>query len=135
MSPIINSFLRPMGRPTWYNQDGAIRTGVAIYRDSLRPDAFRAWSLQVFIWPAGLRLVRVLIWLDHMGLRVATLVNLSFIGGDLGWTSGRPVDGPLGPTRVVPEGIRRFAPGQPSLIPFYIPRGAEWEQVWTGAEG
>ena len=26
MSPIINSFLRPMGEPTWYNQDGAVRT-------------------------------------------------------------------------------------------------------------
>ena len=26
MSPIIKSFLRPMGEPTWYNQDGAIRT-------------------------------------------------------------------------------------------------------------
>ena len=26
--------------------------------------------------------VRVLIWLDHMGLRVATLVNLSFLGMD-----------------------------------------------------
>ena len=25
MSPIINSFLRPMAEPTWYNQDGAIR--------------------------------------------------------------------------------------------------------------
>ena len=28
--------------------------------------------------------LRVLIWFDHMGLRVATLVNLSFVGGDLG---------------------------------------------------
>ena len=26
--------------------------------------------------------LRVLIWFDHMGLRVATLVNLSFLGGD-----------------------------------------------------
>ena len=26
MSPIINSFLRMTGEPTWYNQDGAIRT-------------------------------------------------------------------------------------------------------------
>ena len=32
MSPIINSFLRPMGTPTWYNQDGAIRTLVAIFQ-------------------------------------------------------------------------------------------------------
>ena len=46
MSPIINSFLRPMGEPTWYNQDGAIRTLVAIVQDlTSSPDAFRAWSL------------------------------------------------------------------------------------------
>ena len=30
MSPIIKSFLRPMGDPTWYNQDGAIRTLIAV---------------------------------------------------------------------------------------------------------
>ena len=51
MSPIINSFLRPMGEPTWYNQDGAIRTIIAIVQDlRLTPEAFRKWSLQVFIW-------------------------------------------------------------------------------------
>ena len=39
-----------MGEPTWYNQDGAIRTVLAIFHDAtLGPDAFRAWSLQVFI--------------------------------------------------------------------------------------
>ena len=27
-----------------------------------------------------------------------------------------------------------LAPGRPCLIPFYIPRGAEWDQAWTGAE-
>ena len=36
MSPIIKSFLRPMGEPTWYNQDGAIRTVSAIVQD-VRP--------------------------------------------------------------------------------------------------
>ena len=47
MSPIIKSFLRPMGDPTWYNQDGAIRTLLAIYQDAtLSPDAFRAWSFR-----------------------------------------------------------------------------------------
>ena len=54
MSPIINSFLRPMGEPTWYNQDGAIRTVMAIFHSATTsPEAFRAWSLQVFIscWP------------------------------------------------------------------------------------
>ncbi len=30
MAPVINSFLRQSPDPTWYNQDGAIRTGVAI---------------------------------------------------------------------------------------------------------
>ena len=54
MSPIINSFLRPMGEPTWYNQDGAVRTVIATFRiATLSPEPFRAWSLQVFIacWP------------------------------------------------------------------------------------
>src|SRR5256885_10425807 len=83
MSPIINSFLRPMGEPTWYNQDGAVRTAVAIVQDArLTPEAFRAWSLQVFTYLLAFDSVRILIWLDHMGLRVATLVNLSFLGVD-----------------------------------------------------
>src|SRR5262249_24234118 len=83
MSPIIKSFLRPTGEPTWYNQDGAIRTFIAIVQDvRLSPEAFRAWSLQVFIWLLAYDAVRILIWLDHMGLRVATLVNLSFLGMD-----------------------------------------------------
>ena len=37
-------------------------------------------------------------------------------------------------TRVMPEGIRRFATWAPLLIPFYIPRGVEWDQAWNGAE-
>ena len=83
MSPIINSFLRPMGTPTWYNQDGAIRTVLAISGTRrVSPDAFRAWSLQVFIYLLAYDAVRILIGLDHMGLRVATLVNLSFLGMD-----------------------------------------------------
>ncbi|MBK8652261.1 MAG: hypothetical protein IPN23_11230 [Elusimicrobia bacterium] len=40
----------------------------------------QAWSLGVFVTLLASDWVRVLIWLDHMGLRVATLVNLSFIG-------------------------------------------------------
>ena len=48
----------------------------------MTPDAFRAWSLQVFIALLAYDAVRILIWLDHMGLRVATLVNLSFLGMD-----------------------------------------------------
>ena len=50
----------------------------------LSPEAFRTWSLQVFLGLLAYDWFRVLIWFDHMGLRVATLVNLSFIGGDLG---------------------------------------------------
>ena len=31
------------------------------------------------------------------------------------------------------EGIRRFGTWAPLLLPFYIPRGAEWDKAWTGA--
>ena len=46
--------------------------------------------------------MRILIWLDHMGLRVATLVNLSFLGMDrleerLARFLGPGGDGPLHP--------------------------------------
>jgi hypothetical protein len=34
----------------------------------------------------------------------------------------------------VPDGLRRFATWAPLLIPFYIPRGTEWDQVWVEAE-
>jgi cyclic beta-1,2-glucan synthetase len=51
MSPIINSFLRPVGEPTWYNQDGAIRTIIAIVQNlRLTREAFGEWS------PRGLHL-------------------------------------------------------------------------------
>ena len=39
-----------------------------------------------------------------------------------------------GRTRCIPEGIRRFLTWAPLLIPFYIPRGADWDFVWTHAE-
>ena len=63
-------------------------------------DAFRAWSLLVFINLLAYDSVRILIWLDHMGLRVATLVNLSFLGMDkleqrLARLAGPGGDGPL----------------------------------------
>ena len=69
-----------------------------------------------------------------MGLRVATLVNLSFVGGDLLDESAARFVGHSARTRVIPEGIRRFATWAPLLIPFYIPRGAEWDHAWNGAE-
>ncbi|HZW32139.1 MAG TPA: hypothetical protein VFF52_15615, partial [Isosphaeraceae bacterium] len=59
MQPIILSFLRPMGQPTWYNQDGAVRTVMAIAHDATStPEAFRAWSLQVFTYLLAYDIVR-----------------------------------------------------------------------------
>ncbi len=131
MSPIINSFLRPMGEPTWYNQDGAIRTVLATFEDATRPhDAFRDWSLRVFTALLAYDSIRVLIWLDHMGLRVATLVNLSFLGMDR--LDGRLARflSPAATARCIPEGVKRFTTWAPLLIPFYIPRGADWDRAW-----
>ncbi len=135
MSPIINSFLRPMGEPTWYNQDGAIRTVIATFQDlTISHEAFRAWSLLVFINLLAYDAVRILIWLDHMGLRVATLVNLSFLGMDkleqrlAGWLA------PAATARCIPEGVKRFTTWGPLLIPYYIPRGKDWDQAWSAAE-
>ena len=135
MSPIINSFLRPMADPTWYNQDGAIRTALAIFRDAtMTPDAFRAWSLQVFVALLAYDAVRILIWLDHMGLRVATLVNLSFLGMDkLEQRLARTL-APAATARCIPEGVKRFTTWGPLLIPFYLPRGKDWDYAWSAAE-
>src|SRR5215470_13525103 len=135
MSPIINSFLRPMGEPTWYNQDGAIRTAMAIVRDvTMTPEAFRAWSLQVFVYLLAYDPVRILIWLDHMGLRVATLVNLSFLGVDRLEERLARFLAPAATARCIPEGVKRFTTWGPLLIPYYIPRGKDWDRAWSGAE-
>ncbi len=135
MSPIINSFLRPMGEPTWYNQDGAVRTVFATIQEArLGPEAFRLWSLQVFIALLAHDVVRILIWIDHMGLRVATLVNLSFLGMDkLEQRLARSL-APAATSRCIPEGVKRFTTWAPLLIPFYIPRGADWDRAWSAAE-
>lgn len=135
MAPVIYSFLRMAPDPAWYNQDGAVRTAVATWQSwALPPVGFRAWSLEVFLGLLAYDWFRVLIWFDHMGLRVATLVNLSFVGGDrLDERAARALGHP-GRAHAMPEGIRRFATWAPLLIPFYIPRGAEWDSVWTGAE-
>jgi cyclic beta-1,2-glucan synthetase len=135
MAPVINSFLRQSPDPTWYNQDGAVRTLVSIGADiGLPPIDFRAFSLTIFLGLLAFDWLRVLIWFDHMGLRVATLVNLSFVGGDRADEAAGRFLGHAARTRVIPDGIRRFATWAPLLIPFYIPRGAEWDQAWTGAE-
>ncbi|WP_165250338.1 GH36-type glycosyl hydrolase domain-containing protein [Paludisphaera soli] len=135
MSPIINSFLRPMGEPTWYNQDGALRTVAATFQSlTTSPDAFRAWSLQMFIYLLAYDAVRVLIWIDHMGLRVATLVNLSFLGVDAGERKLARYLAPSSTARCIPEAVKRFATWAPLLLPFYIPRGADWDRAWSAAE-
>jgi cyclic beta-1,2-glucan synthetase len=131
MSPIIFSFLRMMGEPTWYNQDGAIRTAIATFNSFTMSDVdFTEWSIGVFIALLSYDAIRVLIWLDHMGLRVATLVNFSFLGMDKldGWVSR--FIGKDATARYIPEGVKRFTTWAPLLIPFYIPRGNDWDRAW-----
>ncbi len=133
MAPIINTFLRPMGEPTWYNQDGAIRTVVAtVQQVRLTPDGFHAWSLGLFTSLLAYDAIRVLIWLDHMGLRVATLVNLSFIGVDRLESRLARQLAPWSTGRCIPEAIKRFATWAPLLIPYYIPMGGDWDIAWNG---
>ena len=87
----------------------------------MKPEQFREWNLRVFTWVLGYDLFCVLIWLDHMGLRVATLVNLSFLGMDrLDEKAARFVR-PWATARCIPEGVKRFTTWVPLLIPFYIP--------------
>ncbi len=125
MAPIINSFLRQSPDPTWYNQDGAIRSSVAVATGATQsPADFRQFSLTLFLGLLAYDWLRVLIWFDHMGLRVATLVNLSFLGGDRADEAAARFIGHHGRTRAIPDGIRRFGTWAPLLIPFYIPRGA-----------
>ena len=61
-------------------------------------------------------------------------MNLTFIGGDRLDEAAARFAGHAGRTRIIPEGIRRFATWAPLLIPFYIPHGAAWDKAWTGAE-
>ncbi|MBC7946082.1 MAG: glycosyl transferase family 36, partial [Burkholderiales bacterium] len=134
MAPIIYTFLRLAGDPSWYNQDGAVRSALASVQSALlSPDDFRAWSLTVFLGLLAYDWLRVLIWFDHMGLRVATLVNLSFVGGDALDEKASRFLGHSARTRCMPEAIRRFFTWAPLLIPFYIPRGGEWDYVWDRA--
>ncbi|MGA6925426.1 MAG: hypothetical protein WBY88_07070, partial [Desulfosarcina sp.] len=131
MAPVIYSFLRMSPDPTWYNQDGAIRTLVATYQQmTLDPNDFRSWSLHVFLNLLVYDWFRILIWVDHMGLRVATLVNLSFVGADILDEKAARAIGFSARTRCMPLGLRRFATWAPLLIPFYLPRGEEWNMVW-----
>lgn len=135
MSPIIFTFLRMMPDPTWYNQDGAIRTMFAAYKSAtLSGDAFREWSLNTFVYIIAFDIFRVLIWMDHMGLRVATLVNLSFIGLDRLDERVARFIGPAAAQRYIPEAVKRFTTWAPLLIPFYLPRGEEWDYAWNKSQ-
>ncbi|MFM9153733.1 MAG: glycosyl transferase family 36, partial [Methylocystis sp.] len=135
MAPVIYSFLKAAPDPTWYNQDGLIRTAVASWMSYFLPDnEFRAWSLDIFTALLAYDVLRVLIWFDHMGLRVATLVNLSFVGGDMLDEKAAVFLGKEQTSRAIPEGIRRFGTWAPLLLPFYIPRGDQWDKAWSAAE-
>ncbi len=135
MAPIINSFLRQSPDPSWYNQDGLARTVAATLASGVLPSGdFRSWSLTIFTGLLAYDWLRVIIWFDHMGLRVATLVNLTFIGGDRMDEAAARFAGHAARTRIIPTGIRRFATWAPLLIPFYIPHGPDWDAAWTGAE-
>ena len=100
----------------------------------MTPEAFRAWSLHVFIDLLAYDAVRILIWLDHMGLSVATLVNLSFLGMDKLEQRLARLLAPAATARCIPEGVKRFTTWGPLLIPFYIPRGKDWDYAWSTAE-
>lgn len=132
MSPIIFTFLRMMPEATWYNQDGAIRTIICIFNNAaMSPEQFQTWSLNVFIYMLAFDFLRVLIWMDHMGLRVATLVNLSFLGLDRLDEKVAKLIGPAAAQRYIPEGVKRFCTWAPLLIPFYLPRGNDWDKAWN----
>jgi cyclic beta-1,2-glucan synthetase len=132
MSPIIATFLWQMPEPTWFNQDGAVRTLAAIVRRfTLNPGEFAQWSRELFLWIVAYGGFRILIWLDHMGLRVATLVNLSFIGMDRLDERVARFIGPAATVRFIPEAVKRFATWMPLLIPYYMPAAADWDYVWN----
>ena len=108
MAPIINTFLRQSADPSWYNQDGAVRSLVAIGADVGMPhDRFADFSLTMFLGLLAYDWLRVLIWFDHMGLRVATLVNLTFIGGDRARRGGGAIPRPR---RAHPRHSRQHPP-------------------------
>lgn len=129
MSPIIFTCLKQVDDPAWYNQDGAIRTVCATFNSiTMNPEAFNHWSVKVFMWVMAYDFFRIIIWIDHMGLRVASLVNLSFIGMEtLDSRFVRFVNKSGSIVRsVIPEGVQRFMTWAPLLIPYYIPAGEYW---------
>ena len=136
MAPVINSFLRQSPDPTWYNQDGAVRTSGGDRRRH-RPAQCRFPRLQPrhLPRPARLRLAARADLVRSYGPARGDAWSISrFVGGDRADEAAGRFLGHGQRTRVIPDGIRRFATWAPLLIPFYIPRGAEWDKAWTGAE-
>ena len=124
MSPIISSFLRPMGAADVV-QPGRRRShagGDLPPRNDQPGGVSRLESPRLHLLLAY-DVVRVLIWLDHMGLRVATLVNLSFLGMDKLDERLARFLGRAATAQCIPEGVKRFATWAPLLIPYYIPAG------------
>ena len=131
MSPIINSFLRPHGRAHLVQP----RRGRAyVARDRRRPNhvARGLSSLEHagFHISLGLRLDPHPDLAGSHGLRVATLVNLSFLGMDRLDQRLAKFIGPAATARCIPEAVKRFTTWAPLLIPYFIPRGADWDMVW-----
>src|SRR5437763_6891992 len=69
-----------------------------------------------------------------MGLRVATLVNLSFLGMDRLDRRLSRFLAPAATARSIPEAVKRFTTWAPLLLPFYIPRGPDWDYAWSQSE-
>ncbi len=135
MAPIIFTFLRMMPQPTWYNQDGLIRTFFATFQSiTSSTESFQAWSLNVFLYILIYDFFRILVWMDHMGLRVATLVNWSFLGLDRVDEKIARFIGPIAAQKYIPEAVKRFVTWAPLLIPFYLPRGNDWEYLWVTSQ-
>ena len=136
MSPIINSFLRPMGEPTWYNQDGAIRTVLAIFQDATtEPRCLPRLEPPGLHLPAGLRrgahphLAR-----PHGPARGDAGEPELPRHGQARAAAGARSSRPAATARCIPEGVKRFTTWAPLLIPFYIPRGQDWDHAWSAAE-
>ena len=109
MSPIINSFLRQSPDPTWYNQDGAVRTVVAIGADiGLSGRRFSRFQPDDLPRPARLRLAARTDLVRSYGSARGELVNLSFLGGDRADEAAGRFLGYGARTRAIPDGIRRF---------------------------
>ncbi len=135
MAPIIFTFLRMMPEPTWYNQDGLVRTFFATIQSiTSSTESFHIWSLNVFLYILIYDFFRILIWIDHMGLRVATLVNWSFLGLDRLDDKIARFIGPITAQKYIPEGVKRFVTWAPLLIPFYMPAGEAWDYLWTSSQ-